>query len=45
MKALVVEDVKKMVVKDVPDPTIDENGVFVNVKANGVCRSDWHVWA
>ncbi|WP_338448318.1 alcohol dehydrogenase catalytic domain-containing protein [Niallia oryzisoli] len=45
MKALVVEDVKKMVVKDVPDPTIDENGVLVNVKANGVCRSDWHVWA
>jgi D-arabinose 1-dehydrogenase-like Zn-dependent alcohol dehydrogenase len=45
MKALVVEDVKKMVVKEVADPTIDENGILVNVKANGVCRSDWHVWA
>jgi D-arabinose 1-dehydrogenase-like Zn-dependent alcohol dehydrogenase len=45
MKALVLEDVKKMSVKEVTNPTIDENGVLVKVKANGVCRSDWHVWA
>jgi D-arabinose 1-dehydrogenase-like Zn-dependent alcohol dehydrogenase len=45
MKALVLEDVKKMSVKEVANPTIDENGVLVKVKANGVCRSDWHVWA
>lgn len=45
MKALVLEDVKKMSVKEIADPTIDENGVLVKVKANGVCRSDWHVWA
>ncbi|MBM4765012.1 alcohol dehydrogenase catalytic domain-containing protein [Bacillus sp. B15-48] len=45
MKALVIEDVKTMGVKEISDPTIDENGILVNVKANGVCRSDWHVWA
>ncbi|WP_458413474.1 zinc-binding dehydrogenase [Schinkia sp. CFF1] len=45
MKALVIEDVKKITVKDVSEPTIDDNGILVNVKANGVCRSDWHVWA
>jgi D-arabinose 1-dehydrogenase-like Zn-dependent alcohol dehydrogenase len=45
MKALVLEDTRKLVLTNVPDPTIDKNGVIVNVKANGVCRSDWHVWA
>ncbi|MCQ6279504.1 zinc-binding dehydrogenase [Bacillus sp. EB600] len=44
MKALVLEDIKKCVVKEVPDPTIDDDGVLVHVKANGVCRSDWHFW-
>lgn len=44
MKALVLEDVKQAYVQDVADPTIDENGVIVKVKANGVCRSDWHFW-
>jgi Zn-dependent alcohol dehydrogenases len=45
MKALVLEDVKKCVVKEVPDPKIDDDGILVKVMANGVCRSDWHVWA
>lgn len=44
MKALVIEDVKKAVVKEVPVPEIDDDGILVKVKANGVCRSDWHVW-
>lgn len=44
MKALVMEDVKKAVVKEVPVPEIDDNGVLVKTMANGVCRSDWHVW-
>ncbi|MBM4761814.1 alcohol dehydrogenase catalytic domain-containing protein [Bacillus sp. B15-48] len=45
MKALVLEDVYKLVLTDVPDPTTDKDGVIVKVQANGVCRSDWHVWA
>ena len=36
---------KQAFVQEVADPTIDENGVIVKVKANGVCRSDWHYWA
>jgi len=44
MKALVLEDVKKLTVTEVPDPTIDDDGIIIKVKANGVCRSDWHFW-
>jgi D-arabinose 1-dehydrogenase-like Zn-dependent alcohol dehydrogenase len=44
MKALVLEDKQLCVVKDVPDPTIDDDGVLIKVSANGVCRSDHHVW-
>jgi alcohol dehydrogenase len=28
----------------VPDPTPEIHGVVVEVKATGVCRSDWHGW-
>ncbi|WP_138419636.1 zinc-binding dehydrogenase [Aquibacillus sediminis] len=45
MKALVFEGVKKTVVKNVPDPTIDYDGIIIKNMANGVCRSDWHMWA
>ncbi|WP_245843819.1 alcohol dehydrogenase catalytic domain-containing protein [Oceanobacillus rekensis] len=44
MKALVIEDVKKAVVKDLPVPEIDQDGILIKAMANGVCRSDWHVW-
>lgn len=27
-----------------PDPTPDVGSVVVRVKANGICRSDWHGW-
>jgi alcohol dehydrogenase len=30
--------------KDVPEPTPEAHGVVVQVKATGVCRSDWHGW-
>ncbi|QQS48026.1 MAG: alcohol dehydrogenase catalytic domain-containing protein [Acidobacteriota bacterium] len=30
--------------KNVPDPTPESHGVVIEVKANGVCRSDWHGW-
>jgi alcohol dehydrogenase len=29
---------------EVPDPTPPVEGVVVRVKANGICRSDWHGW-
>jgi len=31
-------------VTDVPDPSPPPGGVVVEVRANGVCRSDWHAW-
>jgi 2-desacetyl-2-hydroxyethyl bacteriochlorophyllide A dehydrogenase len=42
MKALVLEDYKKLVYKDVPDPVILDNEVIVKVKACGICGSDVH---
>lgn len=44
MKALVLEDVEKLRVADIPDPIPDEDGVVIRVMASGVCRSDWHFW-
>jgi len=31
-------------VETLPDPTPAADGVVVEVKASGVCRSDWHGW-
>lgn len=31
-------------VESLPDPTPALDGVVVEVRANGVCRSDWHGW-
>ena len=28
----------------VPDPEPPEDGVVIEVRANGICRSDWHAW-
>jgi L-iditol 2-dehydrogenase len=42
MKALVLEEYKKLVYKDVPDPLIKSNEVLVKVKACGICGSDVH---
>lgn len=42
MKALVLEEYKKLVFKDVPDPVILDNEVLVKVKACGICGSDVH---
>lgn len=45
MKAAVVEEYKKpLVIEDVADPTGDKDGVIIDIKACGVCRSDWHGW-
>lgn len=45
MKAAVVEHYKEpLVIENVAEPTHDPDGVLVEVKACGVCRSDWHGW-
>ena len=42
MKALVLEDYKKLVVQTVDDPQIEPNEVLVQVKSCGICGSDVH---
>lgn len=42
MKALVLEEYRRLVYKDVPDPGILTNEVLVKVKACGICGSDVH---
>ncbi|HJQ85421.1 MAG TPA: zinc-dependent alcohol dehydrogenase family protein [Candidatus Binatia bacterium] len=45
MKAAVMEAIHQpLVVREVPDPTPPANGVVLQVEANGICRSDWHLW-
>ena len=46
MRALVFEDFGGPVhVRSVTDPTPSPGGVVVEVRATGLCRSDWHAWA
>jgi alcohol dehydrogenase len=33
-----------LVVEEVPDPAPPPDGAVVEVRASGVCRSDWHGW-
>jgi D-arabinose 1-dehydrogenase-like Zn-dependent alcohol dehydrogenase len=46
MKAAVVEAFKEplKIWNDWPDPELGPDDVLVKVKANGICRSDWHIW-
>jgi alcohol dehydrogenase len=45
MKALVYEQFKgPLNVNDAPRPTAPDTGVVIEVKAAGICRSDWHGW-
>jgi D-arabinose 1-dehydrogenase-like Zn-dependent alcohol dehydrogenase len=34
-----------LVVREMPDPTPAANGAVIRVEANGICRTDWHLWA
>ena len=46
MRALLLEEIgKPMAVKEVSDPDLTSDGVIVKVMANGICRSDWSIWA
>lgn len=46
MKAAVLEalNVHMVVYTDWPDPQPGPRDAIVRVEANGICRSDWHVW-
>ena len=45
MRAVIYDEFAKLpTIKDVPDPIPAENGVVLQVKATGLCRSDWHGW-
>jgi D-arabinose 1-dehydrogenase-like Zn-dependent alcohol dehydrogenase len=45
MRAAVVEELNKpLVVREVEDPTCPSDGAIIRVGANGICRTDWHLW-
>lgn len=44
MKAAVLEDYNKIVVKDVPTPEVDDDSVLVRVKSCAVCGSDIRIY-
>ena len=45
MRAAIYEEfAKPLSIQNVPDPIPGENGVVIQVKASGICRSDWHGW-
>ncbi len=45
MKAVVYEEFGQApAIQQVADPTPTKSGVVLQVKATGICRSDWHGW-
>jgi len=45
MRAVVFEVVgSPLRVANVPSPECPRDGVVIDVKATGICRSDWHAW-
>jgi L-iditol 2-dehydrogenase len=44
MKAAVLEDVAKLVVKSIPDPAVPPREVALRVKSVGVCGTDLHLF-
>lgn len=45
MRAVVIDQFGEMPrVTSVPDPHCSASGVLIQVKATGLCRSDWHAW-
>ncbi len=46
MRAAVVEELgQPLVLRDVPEPECPPDGVVIRVGANGICRTDWALWA
>ncbi len=45
MKAAYFEEFQQPItIQTLPDPEPHPDGVVIQVKANGICRSDWHGW-
>lgn len=45
MRAAVLEAIRQpLVVRDMPDPQCPPSGAIIRVEANGICRTDWHLW-
>lgn len=45
MKALVLTALgKDLEILDVEAPKVNPDSAIISVKANGICRSDWHLW-
>ena len=45
MKAVAYSKFKSpLEIVHLPDPTPVDDGVVIEVKASGLCRSDWHGW-
>jgi len=46
MKAAVIEELNKPMVVHTnwPDPQAGSRDAIIRVEANGICRSDWHIW-
>ncbi|HEV2178585.1 MAG TPA: alcohol dehydrogenase catalytic domain-containing protein [Terriglobia bacterium] len=44
MKALLLEDARKMAVRRVPDPAVPPHEVLIGVRAVGVCGTDFHLF-
>jgi D-arabinose 1-dehydrogenase-like Zn-dependent alcohol dehydrogenase len=46
MRAAVIETLNQQpTVREVPDPICPRDGAIVRVEANGICRTDWALWA
>ncbi len=44
MKCVAIKEVKKFEITDIPEPTIKEGRVLINVQKSGICGSDIHYW-
>jgi 2-desacetyl-2-hydroxyethyl bacteriochlorophyllide A dehydrogenase len=44
MRAAVLEEKSRFVIRDVPDPVLDKDEVLVRVKYCGICGSDLHIY-
>jgi len=45
MRAAVVEELNKpLIVRNVADPECPRDGAIIRTGANGICRTDWHLW-
>ena len=44
MRAAVLEELGRFVIKEVPDPVLDRDEVLIKVKYCGICGSDLHIY-